>query len=283
MNRRTVARTATIKGLGLFTGAQSEAVIGPASAGEGITFIHKNTRIPAKITNRSSSPIAAFKNLPARHTCLATNNAKAITTEHLLAALAGLGITDAIISLGDQGEVPIDDGSALCFVHEIMNAGTTELEGVINPIVPTETISVSQGGASIIIEPAQTITYTYNYEPDSNSPLRRQAATWEGSPDDFMTKVAPARTFSFKHEAEQMQSLGLFAAFTPKDLLVLDEDGIPINNEFRFDNEPARHKLLDLVGDLALAGAPLIGKVTAMKSGHALNHELARKLAALSS
>ncbi|RNC80256.1 MAG: UDP-3-O-[3-hydroxymyristoyl] N-acetylglucosamine deacetylase [Phycisphaera sp.] len=283
MNRRTVARTVSINGLGLFTGAESSAVITPASEGEGIAFEHKSTRIPTHIAHLSISPIDAFKHLPARHTCLAINNALATTTEHLLAALAALGITDATITLADPGEVPIDDGSALSFVREITNAGTTELEGAAKPITITETISVSQGDASITIEPAQSASYTYIYEPGSNSPLERQAATWDGSPDDFITNIAPARTFSFEHEAEQMQSLGLFTAFTPRDLLVLDERGVPIDNQLRFDNEPARHKLLDLIGDLALAGAPLIGKVTATKSGHALNHEMARKLAEISS
>ncbi|GAB5497667.1 MAG: UDP-3-O-acyl-N-acetylglucosamine deacetylase [Phycisphaerales bacterium] len=283
MNRRTVAQAATINGLGLFTGAESSAVITPAFAGDGIAFVHKNTRIPASILHLTASPIQAFRHLPARHTCLASDGAFATTTEHLLSALFGLGITDATITLGDSGEIPIDDGSSLAFVNEITNAGTTDFDTAAKPITITETISVTQGDASITIEPSQTASYTYIYEPGDNSPLQRQSASWDSSPDDFIANTAPARTFSFKHEAEQMQRLGLFTAFTPEDLLVLDQHGAPIDNQFRFDNEPARHKLLDLIGDLSLAGAPLLGKVTATKSGHTLNHEMARKLAALSS
>lgn len=283
MNRRTVARTATINGLGLFTGAESTAIISPAAAGKGIAFAHNNTRIPANIAHLAASPIEAFRHLPTRHTCLAINNALATTTEHILAALAALGITDATITLADPGEVPIDDGSSLAFVRQILDVGITDLEGAPDQINITETISVTQGEASITIEPALSASYMYIFEPQTDSPLPHQTATWDASPEDFVANVAPSRTFSFKHEAEQMQSLGLFTNFTPKDLLVLDESGAPIDNELRFDNEPARHKLLDLIGDLALAGAPLIGKVTARKSGHALNHEMARKLAALSS
>lgn len=281
MIRRTLAKPTTIHGTGLFTDAPALATLSPAAAGTGLAFFHHNTRIDATIINLAPSPIDAFKHLPARHTCLSLDAARATTTEHLLAALRGLGITDATITLGDSGELPIGDGSAKLFTDAIADAGTADLDDEITPITLTEPITVTQGNASITASPATTTSYTYIYEPGDNTPLPRQTATWNTDTHDFAAHIAPARTFSFQHEAEQMQAMGLFTSFTPRDLLVLDTAGAPIDNTLRFDNEPARHKLLDLVGDLSLAGAPIVATITATGSGHSLNHELARKLAQL--
>ena len=279
VQRRTLAAPVTLKGTGLFTGAPARCTIEPAKAGTGITFVHNNTTIPASIAHLSPSPIPAFASLPARHTCLAFENARVITCEHVLSALVGLGITDAGLILEGSGELPIGDGSAKPFTDAIKAVGVREYVDTAKPITLEETITVTSGSATITAEPSSTPSYTYHFEPPEGSPLAPQFASWNANASDYHVNVAPARTFSTHTEANQAQALGLFTSFTPRDLLVLDDTtGEPIDNELRFDNEPARHKLLDLIGDLALVGKPLCAKITATRSGHALNHELARQI-----
>ena len=124
------------------------------------------------------------------------------------------------------------------------------------------------------------MSYHLNYSDAGGASLPPQSASWDGLAESYYTEIAPARTFSLLSEVEALRALGLFEGFSPKELLVLGPSG-PIENEWRFENEPARHKLLDLIGDLALAGGPIRGRITAMRSGHALNHELARVLVQL--
>jgi len=276
-HRRTLAAPVSIQGTGLFTDAPARCTIEPARAGTGILFAHNTAEIPASIAHLAASPIPAFASLPARHTCLALGNARVITCEHVLSALAGLGITDARITLGETGELPIGDGSARLFSDAITAVGLRTFAEQAEAFTITETITVRAGGATITAQPSDTPSYTYHFEPPEGSPLKPQSATWAGDPDEYRAGVAPARTFSTLAEANQAQALGLFTSFTPRDLLVLDDTtGKPIDNALRFGDEPARHKLLDLIGDLALVGRPLCAKITATRSGHALNHELAR-------
>ncbi len=279
LQRRTLSRPVTIEGTGLFTDAPASCTLSPAAAGMGIAFRHQGSLIPARIAHLAPSPIPAFATLSARHTCLALGPARVTTCEHVLSALAGLGITDLVITLGDSGELPIGDGSAKLFTDAIASDDTHTLDEMIFPVTLQEPITVRSGKATITAEPADAASYTYHFEPPESSPLKPQSATWNGSPDDYRANVAPARTFSTRAEATQAKSLGLFTRFSPRDLLVLDDaTGEPIDNQLRFDNEPARHKLLDLVGDIALVGRPLCARITATRSGHALNHELARQI-----
>jgi UDP-3-O-acyl-N-acetylglucosamine deacetylase len=132
-----------------------------------------------------------------------------------------------------------------------------------------------------VISPRRAPGCSYTYELDYGPPtpgvfaLGQQRATWDGSATQYASEVAPARTYCLEQEAMVMRSMGLFAHLTPREMLVLGTSG-PIDNALRFDDEPARHKLLDLIGDLALIGAPLQADVVATRSGHALAHEAAR-------
>lgn len=289
MKRCTLAREvrveAALGGRGLFTEAESVLTIRPGD--DGIAFRAGGERIPATIGHLSDEPVvAAFAQLPPRHTVLAHGEAKVITTEHVLAGLVGLGVTDAELVLegGSSAgfEVPIDDGSAAAFVRAIESAGLSEI-GDAEPLVITEVVTVEDGnGGMIVAEPAAVPDYSYLLDYSGGggdaAPLAKQTARWSGERGVFVDAVAPARTFSFAPEVEQMRALGLFTSFTPKDLLVLGEGGEPIENELRFEDEPARHKLLDLIGDLALVGRPIVGRIAAYRSGHALNHAMARRL-----
>ncbi len=284
MIRRTVQSPARVQGRGLFTGADAVATIRPG--GDGLAFLAGGERIPARAAFLSDEPVVpAFAQMPPRHTVLASGGARVITTEHALAALVGLGVTDAEIVLegGSSAgwELPIGDGSALAFVRAIGQAGLTDL-GDAEPLLITEVITVEDGrGGMIVAEPAAVPDYSYLLDYGDSGPLAKQTARWSGDAGAFADAVAPARTFSFAAEVEPMRALGLFEGFTPTDLLVLGDDGKSIDNELRFDDEPARHKLLDLIGDLALVGRPIVGRIAAYRSGHALNHAMARRLAAL--
>ena len=284
-----------VRGRGLFTERETLARFVPAAAGSGLSFRAGGVTIPASIANLSTDPIVpAFATLPPRHTNLTHGGVTVATVEHALSALAGLGIADAVVeveALDDTGspvyELPIDDGSASAFVAAIRAAGLIGSPAPAEAIVLRQTITVQdEAGGMVVAEPAAVPDFSYLLDyGSSSSPVPKQSSRWTiegaGSFGVFADAVAPARTYSLRAEAEQMQQLGLFASFTPADLLVLDDDGSPIDNALRFENEPARHKLLDLIGDLALAGRPIMGRVSAYRSGHALNHEMARRLADL--
>jgi UDP-3-O-acyl-N-acetylglucosamine deacetylase len=234
-----------------------------------------------------------------RNTRLAVGPGTVGTVEHLLAALAGLGIVRATIEV-EGPEIPILDGSCLDFARALIEASRVvdgDARTTPTPLTVTRPIRVDDhsSGASIIATPIDadehpTATYHVVYDGPLAAALpehfARQSATWTADPDgpaNFVRQVAPARTFSFEHEARAGQSLGMFRGFTPDDLLILRNDGTPIRGELRFPNEPARHKLLDLIGDLALLGRPLRAHVTATRSGHALTHELVRAILAQAS
>ena len=258
MNRRSLQQEAVLAGRGLFTQAHCTLRIAPADSRHGITFVRTDlpgaTPIAANARLISAEPVhPAFKDLPPRHTSLHAHATTVFTVEHILSALAGLGVTDAVIEM-DGPEVPIFDGSALPFVNAITEAGIQDLDAVIAQIVVREPFTVRGGESWITVEPgddACSYTYELDYGQDASQdmPIRAQTATWDGQSDSYASNVAPARTFSLEHEAKAMQKLGLFTEFTPADLLVIGPAG-PIDNHWRFDNEPARHKLLDLIGDL---------------------------------
>ncbi len=273
--------TARLVGKGLFTSADAALTI--ESGGAGLRFITHGREIPARLAHRTDTPIhPAFAQAGARSTNLAlpgTDAPAVLTTEHLLAACAAMGVWDAALHL-EGPEVPIDDGSARAFV-ELLSAAP---RCAAKPIQLIEPITINSGSASIAATPVETnqpATYTYQLDYQGQAPIPPHQAKWVvGDRQGFITGIAPARTFSLRAEAEAMRAAGLFSAFTPADLLVIGDDGQPIDNHWRFPDEPARHKLLDLIGDLALLGAPLHADVAASRSGHALNHQLAEAVLA---
>lgn len=286
---RTILEPIAGQGVGLFSARRVRFAIRPAEPGAGVTFRRVDLEgappIPATIEHLDLTPIhPAFAQLPPRNTTLALDaDNRVITTEHVLGALAGLGITDARIEL-DAPELPIFDGSARQFSELLRLIGFADTPARIDPIVLTEPISVSQGQASITAEPIDggaRASYTYFLDYGPHPAISPQSASWDaGAPDAaevFAAEIAPARTFCLQEEAQQLHAAGLFTHLSPTEMLVLGPMG-PIDNELRFDDEPARHKLLDLVGDLALLGRPLLARVTAHRSGHALTHELCRAI-----
>lgn len=288
----TLSQPAMVGGMTLFTAAAASLIIRPAPAGHGIVFrrtdLPDQPRIPALV--RHVVP-------ESRHTVLSADPANRAapvihTVEHVLSALAGLGITDALLDLHGQ-EVPIGDGSAAPFVQALQEAGVRRVAAdgpMPEPIVVREPITVTDARGDGRIEALpplpgeQALDLSYDLDYGPNSPLPPQRATLRldaaGGADAYAAQIAPARTFCLAEEAQAMRKMGFFKHLEPKDMLVIGEDGRPIDNALRFPDEPARHKLLDLLGDLSLTGRPIIGRITASRSGHALNHEMARKLLA---
>lgn len=283
--RCTLGALARVDGVGLFTGAVVKVTMIQAYPGHGLTFRRVDPQgrreIPARIAHLSNRPAhAAFASLPPRSTGLAIDDVSVHTVEHVLSALVGMGITDAAVEV-DGPEMPIADGSAHVFMSALERAGVLRWKTSVEAITLREAIAVEgPGGAIIKAEPAHTPWYEYHLDYGRDSAIRPQSASWDGTREAYARDIAPARTFCLLSEAMAMRGLGLFERFSPRDLLVIGPEG-PIDNALRWENELARHKLLDLIGDLALAGGPIVARITARRSGHALNHEMARRLAAL--
>ncbi len=285
VQRCTVAFAAEVKGVGLFSAKPATVRVLPADAGTGLRFRRVDAAGAPVIKAHIDALAAQPEGVPPRNTTLAgPKGVLVMTSEHVLSALAGIGITDAIIEL-DGPEVPIADGSALPFAQEL----APEPIGDMNPLVPLEPVSVrSQDGTATITATPRVrpgCSYTYHLDYGEGAPIAKQSATFsrgieahmDSRDDPYFTQVAPARTFCLEHEAKAMRDSGLFKHLSTKDMLVLGPNG-PIDNALRFDNEPARHKLLDLIGDLALVGRPIQADIVATRSGHALNHAMARAL-----
>jgi UDP-3-O-[3-hydroxymyristoyl] N-acetylglucosamine deacetylase/3-hydroxyacyl-[acyl-carrier-protein] dehydratase len=175
------------------------------------------------------------------------------------------------------GEVPGFDGSSKTFADMLHDAGTAELEAPLEPLVIKKPIQVTNGDATLAALPGPSDRLEIIYDFEADAPIGRQTYAFCLGNDDFLQQLAPARTFVFEHETAELRSRGLGKHLTPKDLLVISPDG-PIDNPFRYPNECVRHKVLDLIGDLYLVGRPIRGRLVAHKSGHELNHQLARRL-----
>lgn len=287
-SRMTLAGPARCSGIGLFSGQDAALSILPAPAGSGLRFRVAQHEIPATIEQLTSHPIhPAFAGARPRNTSLSVDPSDAesqrvLTTEHVLGALVGLGVTDVIIEL-EGPEIPIGDGSANEFVEILSSAGLVALEGESAAIVPTEPIRVGDDSSWIELHPIghdQPPSYTYQIDYGTAAPFLAHSANWDGSTSAFCSDIAPARTFSLDREVSPLRTMGLFTRFSTEDLLVLDETG-PINNQWRHELEPARHKVLDMIGDLVLAGGFVHARIVACRSGHSLNHELARAIRAM--
>lgn len=284
--QRTLARAARVEGVGLFSAARVGVTLLPAEPGHGVAF--RRTDVP------DAAPIPASTDHVEprpRRTALKGPGGAVETVEHLLSALAGMGVDNALIEVHGP-ELPIGDGSALLWTRAIDDAGIVEQPAPRRVIAPAQPMTVQEGAASIAYVPPPAgdtsgvleLTYVLDYgeQPEQiggPSPIHRQAFTCVVDPARYVRDVAPARTFSTLAEAQAAHAAGMFRHLSTSDLLVIGARG-PIDNAYRFPDEPARHKVLDLLGDLTLAGGPIAGRVIAVRSGHALNQAMARALRA---
>ncbi|HDZ22840.1 hypothetical protein LCGC14_0203380 [marine sediment metagenome] len=273
MNRqKTIKTPVTVDGRSLFSGQPCTLRFAPAEPDTGIVFIRANepTPIVADIANVPKRP---------RRTSLEQDHAVVETVEHVLAAVSGMGIDNVRIELS-AAETPSTDGSALLFVQALQQAGIQEQSAEQKVFMVTEPIAVSENDAMLAALPGPTDCLDILYDLDYGDvpSIGRQVLGFRLDKDNFASQIAPARTFSLEEEARVFQAQGIGAHLTPHDVLIMGPNG-PIDNALRFDDEHVRHKISDLIGDLALLGRRLRGRIVAYKSGHELNHKLIHKLA----
>ncbi len=270
--QRTIQREVELSGRGLFTGFPVKVRFKPAPPGSGITFVRTDQGNPIRIAARTDS-----LSKRARRTSLRNGAAAIETIEHCLAALHGLALDNIVVEI-DNAELPGVDGSAMPYVEMLRQAGTTEQDAPRQRLTITEPVRVSEDDTELVAWPGEPdqleIIYELNYP---GSPIGHQIHNFTLTTENFIDQIAPARTFVLEQEATQLRAAGLGTHLTYDDIVVVGDDG-PIENTYRFENECVRHKILDLIGDLMLTGHFVSGKIYARKSGHHLNHELARRL-----
>lgn len=272
--QRTIRAPAVVEGVGYWSGRDARVEFHPAAPGAGIAFVRVDlgwdARIPARVQNRVEVP---------RRTTLAVGGARVEMVEHVMAALAGLQIDNCEVRV-NEAEMPGMDGSAQAFVEALDAAGVVEQPAFRPQLAVREVTRLGDGDAWIEIRPAARGGLSACYHLDyGESVIGRQTFELLVTPDSFPNELADSRTFILKAEADWLLEQGLGAHISPRDLLIFGDDG-PIDNQLRYPDECARHKVLDLVGDLALAGCDLAGRVVAHRTGHRLNAELVRVLLA---
>jgi UDP-3-O-[3-hydroxymyristoyl] N-acetylglucosamine deacetylase/3-hydroxyacyl-[acyl-carrier-protein] dehydratase len=269
--QRTVKKNASFSGVGLFTGEDTTMTIRPADPDTGVVFIR--TDLPGKPTVR-----AAIDNLARRahRTSLKQGQAEVEMVEHLLAALHGQQIDNAIIEVDSAG-MPNTDGSALPFIDVLEKAGAVEQNASRRELEIAEPVAVTDGDVALIALPGHdglSVSYTLDY----NTPeIASQTFSFRMNGESFATEIAPARTFLPASQVEEFKLRGLGKGASYGNTLIVSADGV-VDNELRFEDEFARHKILDLIGDLFLLGADLKARVVAVKSGHGANARLVEKL-----
>lgn len=270
----TLAGEAEVRGVGFVTGADVTLRLRPAAANEGLVFVRTDLpdrpRVPARIEKVVDRRL---------RTTIAEGPAVVEMTEHVLAALAGLGVDNCLLEL-DAAETPGMDGSAAAFVRAVDEAGVATLDAPRRPFASSKPCHESAGDSLIALHPAARarLDVTYNLDYSSNPGIGRQSLMVRITPEVFREEIAPARTFIQERDAEALRR-AVGDRVTPRDLLVFRDDGSVLDNRLRFADECVRHKILDVVGDLALLGRPVQGHVLAHKSGHLLNQALCRRLA----
>jgi UDP-3-O-[3-hydroxymyristoyl] N-acetylglucosamine deacetylase len=268
VKRKTINTKVSISGIGLHSGIYTKVELHPAHAGSGITFVRADLgmRIPALQASTTALDHA---------TTVGRDDVSVGTVEHLLSALMACGITDLDIHINGP-EVPIIDGSALPFMHLIDAAGVRDLASDIRVLRINEPIEVTDGTKSIRITPSNRLVVKYKID-FAHPTIGKQAMQFDFHHDSFLKKIAPARTFGFKHEVEKLRAAGLARGGSVENCIVLDEDGV-MNGPLRYRDEFVRHKILDLIGDLALIGRPVVGEITAYKGGHALHSKFVEQI-----
>jgi UDP-3-O-[3-hydroxymyristoyl] N-acetylglucosamine deacetylase / 3-hydroxyacyl-[acyl-carrier-protein] dehydratase len=278
--QRTLKAAVEYRGIGLHSGKEIRITVRPAEAGTGVSFVRIDLEDHPVVRAQGANMKARQ-----RRTCIQDGRAEVYTCEHLLAAMYALGIDNALVEI-DGEEVPGLDGSSLEFFRALRDSGTVETRAPRPVYAVKQPIYVRDGAASIVALPGAgklTIEYHLDYSAKNGAtdgravPGAKQIVAFELSPETFERDIAPARTFVFAHEVEALRAAGLGKGANPQNTLVVGPDG-PQANTLRWDDELARHKILDLIGDLANAGVDLDAHIIATRSGHGLNMALVQRI-----
>ncbi len=268
--QKTIKKPASFFGVGLHTGNETTITFKPAPTDSGVVFVRADLPGHPHI----KADVAHVTDV-ARGTTIGLDGAKVLTVEHVLAAVAGLGI-DNIFAEVDASEAPVGDGSASPFVQVLTEAGIIEQDCPKREVRITEAITYEGSGVTLMALPSDRLRLTYTIEY-GHPALGTQFKSFEINPDVFVREIAPARTFCFLHDVEQLKALGLIKGGSVENAVVIGDEEI-LNDSLRFGDEFVRHKLLDLLGDLVLLGYPLRGHIVAVKAGHASHVEFIKRL-----
>jgi len=264
----TIASTIEFSGVGLHSGAAVRMRLLPAPAGSGVVF---------RRTDLDGFEISAVGRNVAKvsyATSLMRQGVLISTTEHLLSALLGMGIDNVIVELNNL-ELPILDGSALPYIEAFRAVGLKRQRRRREYLRILKSVEVREGDKFIGVYPGDG--YSVSYRIDFPAPIGRQGYRVDLATSAYEREIAPARTFGFREDEQKLRDMGLIRGATEKSVIVLTRDGVQ-NGPLRFEDEFARHKVLDLIGDLALAGHHILGHIVAERAGHAMHTALVSRL-----
>ena len=272
--QHTLQASVVVSGPGLMLGQDATVTIEPAPANHGLVFERVDLDPPVRIPALVDYAIDRE-----RRTTLEHGGSSVETVEHCLSALAGMGIDNALIRI-DGPELPLGDGSAQPWITPLLEVGVVEQDAdrIIYKI--TQPILIEEGGAMLAAfpsdQPVMQLLYELDYGPHADR-IGSQAFNFALGADDYVDAIASARTYSLEEEARALWDQGLCRHLDPSQVLVIGPDG-PIDNALRYPNEPARHKVLDMVGDLALIGGAIQGRFVASRSGHSINRKMCERI-----
>src|SRR5262245_35024900 len=275
LKQRTLKNTIKTTGVGLHTGARVEIVLRPAAPNAGIVFHRVDLERPVSIAADALHVGETRLSSTLKH-----DGAAISTVEHLMSALAGLGIDNLHVDVAGP-EVPIMDGSASPFVFLLQSAGIVEQDARKRYLRVVAPVEVRDGDKWARFEPFNGFKLDFTIDfPHPMFGSENRSVVIDFAEHSYVKEVARARTFGFMQEVEAMRAAGLGLGGSLQNAIVLDEYRVLNSEGLRYDNEFVKHKVLDAIGDLYLLGHPLIGQYTAFKSGHGLNNALARALQA---
>ena len=273
--RHTIAREISTSGIALHAGVTVHMTLAPAPAGQGVVFVRNDLggkQIPARYDLVGETRLG---------TVIQQDGASVGVIEHLMAAVAGAAIDDLTVTL-DGPEPPILDGDALSYLMLLQKAGLKSLDVPRHAIEVLKPVSVTQKDATASLDPATATSYEFEID-FAAAAIGRQSFALDFSPAAFAQGIAPARTFGFVKDLEGLRAVNLAHGATLENTLALDDQGVVNKDLMRFPDEFVRNKILDAIGDMALAGAPILGRFKGVRSGHATNNALLRALFADSS
>lgn len=267
--QRTIRQELVIEGRGLHTGSHAIVRLKPAPRDSGIMFYRsdKGAFIKADVNSVCDTAFA---------TSLGSNGSRIKTVEHLLAALAGLGIDNVLIEVNGP-EIPILDGSSAQFVRDILDAGIANQSAKRPYLKVIRPVCFKEGNAEITVVPYEGRRLTYQIYFDHRL-LGHQKLSMDLYEDKFVKELAPARTFGFLKDIERLRSMGLAKGGSLDNAVILGEHDVMNSTGLRFKDEFIRHKVLDFIGDLSLIGFPVEGHISAVRSGHSSNFKFVKKL-----
>lgn len=273
IRQSTIAKPVSLSGIGLHTGNRINMTLRPAEAGTGILFHRFDGTQAVTIEARSANVVDTRL-----ATVLGRGQARVSTIEHLMAALAAYAIDNLHIDI-DGPEIPVMDGSAASFTALLDTAGRRRLDKNRVFLAIRQPVEVRDGDKYVSIIPSRFFRMTYNIDFDHPA-IPVQQRSIKVTAETFRRELAPARTFGFLREVEQLKALGLARGGSLDNAIVIDDQRIMNPEGLRFPDEFVRHKMLDAIGDLSLVGYPLLGHVRAHRAGHDINHRLVEKILA---